>query len=60
MSIYVVPQRELKFIFEEIVSYNQHCQMPGFEEASADLVEVIPESIGEDISTICWTPLLSP
>lgn len=45
MSVYVVPQRELKFIFEEIVNYNQHCQMPGFEEASADLVEVIlPEA----------------
>ena len=45
MSIYVVPQRELSFIFDEIIDYNQHCQMPGFEEASADLVEVIlPEA----------------
>ncbi len=45
MSIYVVPQRELSFIFDEIVDYKQHCQMPGFEEASADLVEVIlPEA----------------
>lgn len=45
MSIYVVPQRELSFIFDEIVDYDQHCQMPGFEEASADLVEVIlPEA----------------
>ena len=45
MSIYVVPQRELSFIFDEIIDYKQHCQMPGFEEASADLVEVIlPEA----------------
>jgi 3-(methylthio)propanoyl-CoA dehydrogenase len=45
VSIYVVPQRELLFIFDEIVAYNEHCQMPGFEEASADLVEVIlPEA----------------
>lgn len=45
MSIYVVPQRELSFIFDEIIDYSQHCQMPGFEEASADLVEVIlPEA----------------
>ena len=45
MSIYVVPQRELSFIFDEIVDYKQHCQMPGFEEASADLIEVIlPEA----------------
>ena len=45
MSIYVVPQRELSFIFQEIVAYQEHCQMPGFEEASADLVEVIlPEA----------------
>ena len=45
MSIYVVPQRELSFIFDEIVAYDQHCQMPGFEEAGADLVDVIlPEA----------------
>jgi len=45
VSIYVVPQRELSFIFDEIVDYKQHCQMPGFEEASADLIEVIlPEA----------------
>ena len=45
MSIYVVPQRELSFIFDEIVAYNEHCQMPGFEEASPDLLEVIlPEA----------------
>lgn len=45
MSIYVVPQRELSFIFDEIVDYHQHCQMSGFEEASADLVAVIlPEA----------------
>jgi len=45
VSIYVVPQRELSFIFDEIIDYKQHCQMPGFEEASADLVEVIlPEA----------------
>ena len=45
MSVYVVPQRELSFIFDHIVAYDEHCQMPGFEEASADLVEVIlPEA----------------
>ena len=45
MSIYAVPQRELSFIFQEIVAYQEHCQMPGFEEASTDLVEVIlPEA----------------
>ena len=45
MSIYAVPQRELSFIFQEIVAYQEHCKMPGFEEASTDLVEVIlPEA----------------
>ncbi len=45
MSIYVVPQRELSFIFDEIVAYDQHCQMPGYEEASSELLEVIlPEA----------------
>jgi alkylation response protein AidB-like acyl-CoA dehydrogenase len=45
VSNYVVPQRELSFIFDEIIGYDEHCKMPGFEEAGGDLVEVIlPEA----------------
>ena len=45
MSVYKVPQKELSFIFEEIIQYAEHCKMPGFEEAGVDLVEaVLPEA----------------
>jgi len=45
VSVYKVPQKELSFIFEEIIQYAEHCKMPGFEEAGVDLVEaVLPEA----------------
>ena len=45
MTVYVVPQREMSFLYDEIVAYDQHCQMPGYEEANRDLVNVIlPEA----------------
>ncbi len=45
MSIYKVPQKELSFILEELVGYDAHCKMPGYEEASSDMVEaILPEA----------------
>lgn len=45
MTVYVVPQKEMSFLYDEIVAYDEHCQMPGYEEANPDLVSVIlPEA----------------
>ena len=45
MSVYKVPQKELAFIFDEIINYSEICAMPGFEEASRDMVDVVlPEA----------------
>ena len=45
MSAYKVPQKELAFIFDEIINYSEICSMPGFEEASRDMVDVVlPEA----------------
>ena len=45
MSVYKVPQKELAFIFDEIINYSEICSMPGFEEASRDMVDVVlPEA----------------
>jgi len=45
VSVYKVPQKELSFIFDEIIHYSEHCTMPGFEEASRDMVDVVlPEA----------------
>ena len=45
MTAYKVPQKEMFFIFEELVNYAQHCTMPGYEDAGMDMVEaVVPEA----------------
>ena len=45
MTAYKVPQKEFSFLFQELVNYGEHCQMPGFEEAGVDMVEAImPEA----------------
>ena len=45
MSVYKVPQKELAFIFDEIINYSEISSMPGFEEASRDMVDVVlPEA----------------
>ena len=45
MSVYKVPQKELAFIFDEIINYAEICNMPGFEDASRDMVDVVlPEA----------------
>jgi len=45
MTAYKVPQKELLFILDNLVNYQEHCKMPGFENASADMVEaILPEA----------------
>jgi alkylation response protein AidB-like acyl-CoA dehydrogenase len=45
VSVYKVPQKELAFIFDEIINYAELCNMPGFEDASRDMVDVVlPEA----------------
>jgi len=45
VSVYKVPQKELAFIFDEIINYSEICSLPGFEEASRDMVDVVlPEA----------------
>ena len=45
MSVYKVPQKELAFIFDEVINYSEICSMPGFEDASRDMVDVVlPEA----------------
>jgi alkylation response protein AidB-like acyl-CoA dehydrogenase len=45
MTVYKVPQKEFAFILDEIVGYEEHCKMPGFEDASRDVVDaILPEA----------------
>ena len=45
MTIYKVPQQELQFILETVVNYSELCKMPGYEDASEDMVAaILPEA----------------
>ena len=45
MTIYKVPQQELQFILKHLVNYSELCKMPGFEDASEDMVAaILPEA----------------
>ncbi len=45
MSVYKVPQKEISFILQELVGYDEHCKMPGYEDASSDMVgAILPEA----------------
>ena len=45
MSVYKVPQKEISFILQELVGYDEHCKMPGYEDASSDMVDaILPEA----------------
>jgi alkylation response protein AidB-like acyl-CoA dehydrogenase len=45
MTIYKVPQQELQFILEHLINYPELCKMPGYEEASEDMVAaILPEA----------------
>ena len=30
MSVYKAPQKEFSFLFQELVNYEEHSQMPGY------------------------------
>jgi alkylation response protein AidB-like acyl-CoA dehydrogenase len=45
MTIYKVPQQEIQFILEHLINYSELCKMPGYEEASEDMVAaILPEA----------------
>ncbi|MDB2554639.1 acyl-CoA dehydrogenase [Porticoccaceae bacterium] len=45
MSVYKAPQKEFAFLFQELVDYAEHSQMPGYDEVGSDMVEaIIPEA----------------
>jgi len=46
MTAYLPPLREIKFTLEELVGLDRITALPGFEEASADLVDSILEEAG--------------
>ena len=41
MEQYRAPQRDISFILEELVGYEEHCKLPGFEHATTDVVNAV-------------------
>ena len=41
MEKYRAPQRDISFILEELVGYEEHCKLPGFEHATTDVVTAV-------------------
>jgi len=45
MSVYRAPMKEISFILDNLIDYPSHCEMPGFEDASSEMVEaILPEA----------------
>jgi alkylation response protein AidB-like acyl-CoA dehydrogenase len=45
MTTYKAPQQELQFILEHLINYSELCKMPGYEDASEDMVAaILPEA----------------
>lgn len=45
MSVYRAPMKEISFILDNIVDYANHSKMPGFEDASGEMVDaILPEA----------------
>ena len=45
MTAYKVPQKEMMFILDSLVNYQEHASMPVFEDAGIDMVEaILPEA----------------
>ena len=41
MSAYKAPVQEFSFILEELVGYEKHSQLPGYEDVGLDMLEAI-------------------
>ena len=45
MTVYKAPEQEFQFLLKQFIDYDQHCKMPGFEDASSEMVDaILPEA----------------
>ncbi len=55
MNIYAAPVRDLRFVLEEMLAHRS-LSLPGFEEATPDLVEAVLEEAAKLAGDV-WAPL---
>ena len=56
MPIYKAPTRDTRFVINEVLQLESHGNLPGFENAGADLIDVVVEECGKFCSEVL-TPL---
>jgi len=59
MSDYYAPTQDMKFVIDEIADLDSISSLPGFEDASSDLVEAVLEQAGV-LATEVFSPLNQP
>ena len=59
MPDYIAPTRDMQFVIDEIVELDSIAKLPGFEEASSDLVEAVLEQAGV-LANEVFSPLNQP
>ena len=52
MPVYKAPARETRFIINEVLKLGDYAHIPGFESASADMVDTIVDEAGKFISEV--------
>ncbi|BBI49366.1 hypothetical protein HORIV_17870 [Vreelandella olivaria] len=55
MNVYAAPVRDLRFVLEELLAHRS-LSLPGFEEATPDLVEAVLEEAAKLAGDV-WGPL---
>ena len=52
MPVYKAPTRDTRFVINEVLRLEQYAALPGFENASADMIDVVVEECGKFCSEV--------
>jgi hypothetical protein len=52
MPVYKAPTRDTRFLINEVLQLEQYAALPGFENASADMIDVVVEECGKFCSEV--------
>lgn len=47
MASYKAPLRDMRFVFEELFGGDKLCELPGYEDATPDVIEAVLDEIAK-------------